>query len=337
MILTSLPKKIELGAQMKSSRLRAFTLVELLVVIAIIGILVGLLLPAVQAAREAARSMQCKNHLKQLGLAVHNYESAIRCLPPGQIRMNFAATPKVRGWSLFVQLLPQFEQTSLYAQWDFADPLANANGGLSARTATIIPVLLCPSDQIPQNPVQSTTRYYAVTSYGGNGGSQTHPPASITGDGVFAASGPSTPTFPVVKLAHIIDGTTNTLLFGERSHLDRNFDTYAAQGWALEPMGQFGWWAPSGGMYGLSDVTLSTLAKINFTVPVPFGATGAASQTTFQSTLDPQRVGAYGSLHTGGANFARCDGSVTFISDSIDMPIFKALGTRAGAEVVGEY
>ncbi len=322
---------------MPSSRRLAFTLIELLVVIAIIGILVGLLLPAVQAAREAARRMQCKNNLKQLGLAVHNYESAIRCLPPGQIRMNFAATPKVRGWSLFVQLLPQFEQSSLYSQWDFADPLANANGGISARTATILPMLLCPSDVIPQNPVQSTTRYYAVSSYGGNGGSQTHPPAAIRGDGVFAASGPASPTFPVVRMADIIDGTTNTLLFGERSHVDRSFDTYAAQGWALEPIGQFGWWAPSGGMYGLSDVTLSTLARINFTIPIPFGSPGAADQATFQNTLDPQRVGAYGSLHSGGANFVLCDGSVTFISENVDMQILRALGTRGGAEVVGEY
>lgn len=316
---------------------RAFTLVELLVVIAIIGILVGLLLPAVQAAREAARSMYCKNNLKQLGLAVHSYESAIRCLPPGQIRMNFAATPRVRGWSLFVQLLPHFEQSSLYSQWDFADPLANANGGTGARTATILPTLLCPSDQIPQNPVQSTTRFYAVTSYGGNGGSQTHPPSAIRGDGVFAASGPTTPTFPIVRLADITDGATNTLLLGERSHLDRNFDTYASQGWALEPIGQFGWWAPSGGMYGLSDVTLSTLARINFTISIPLGATGAANQATFQNTLDPMRVGAFGSLHNGGANFCRGDGSVVSISDSIDLPIFRALGTRAGAEVVSEY
>lgn len=238
---------------------------------------------------------------------------------------------------MFVQLLPQIEQTALHAQWDFVDPLANADGGISARTATVLPTLLCPSDIIPENPVLSSTRYYGVTSYGGNGGSQTHPPALISADGVFAATGTATPTFPSVRFRDILDGLTNTLLFGERSHIDANFDTYAAQGWALEPMGQFGWWAPSGGAYGLSDVTLSTLASINFKVPIPFGAVGAANQLTFETTLDPQRVGAYGSQHAAGANFARCDGAVVFMTESIDMQVLRALGTRHGSEVVSEY
>src|SRR5690348_1670313 len=91
---------------------RGFTLIELLVVIAIIAVLIALLLPAVQQAREAARRTQCRSQLKQIALAAHNYESTFLCFPPGQIRMQFATAPRVRGWSLFVQLLPYFEQTN---------------------------------------------------------------------------------------------------------------------------------------------------------------------------------------------------------------------------------
>ncbi len=183
----------------------------------------------------------------------------------------------------------------------------------------------------------STILYYGVTSYAGNGGSKTHPPDQIAGDGVFASSGSATPTFPLVRLRDITDGTTQTLMLGERNHTDRNYDTYAAQGWALESMGQYGWWAPSGGKYGLSDVTLSTLAPVNYRIPVAFGTIAAADQATFTSTLDPQRVGAYGSQHSGGANLTMCDGSVRFLSENIDLTTFRRLGTRGGGEVVGEF
>jgi len=312
---------------------RAFTLIELLVVIAIIAILVSLLLPAVQQAREAARRVSCRNNLKQLGLAAHNYHSSFECFPPGQIRINFATSPKIRGWSLFVQLLPQFDQIPLYEEWDFADPLANADEG---RTAHVLGTLICPSDVMPQNPVESGTRRYGVSSYGGSGGTQTHPPNMISGDGVFASSGPATPTFPLVRIKDVTDGTTMTLLFGERNHIDKNYDTFAEQGWAIEPMGQWGWWAPSGGRFGLSDVTMGTLAPINFLVPQDH-ATAGIDQTTFEDTWDAQRVTSFGSQHAGGANFALADGSVRFISENISMSVLQSVGTKAGNEVVGEY
>jgi prepilin-type N-terminal cleavage/methylation domain-containing protein/prepilin-type processing-associated H-X9-DG protein len=314
-----------------------FTLIELLVVIAIIAILVALLLPAVQQVREAARRTQCNDQLHQLGLAVHNYEGSMKCLPPGQIRIDFAGMPKVRGWSIFVQLLPHIEQGPLYQSWDFADPLANANGGQNSRTASVLDVLLCPSDVIPENPVVSSTRWYGIASYAGNGGSRTHPPANISGDGLFGPCGPSAPLFPVVRMRDITDGTTSTLMFGERNHVDKNYDTFFPAGWSQEPMGQWGWWAPSGGQFGLSDVTLSTLAPVNYRLPFDFANKGSVDMPTFKDTYESQRAGSHGSQHPGGAQVCMGDGNVRFLGENLSTDVLKRLGTRGGGEVTGSF
>jgi prepilin-type N-terminal cleavage/methylation domain-containing protein/prepilin-type processing-associated H-X9-DG protein len=320
-----------------------FTLIELLVVIAIIAILIALLLPAVQQAREAARRTQCKSQLKQLALAIHNYESTHSCFPPGQIRLSFAAAPRVRGWSMFVQILPYFEQTALYNQWDFANPLANETNG---NTGVILPMLLCPSATIGQNPyVKSSGARYALTSYGGNGGTQSYPPASTSGDGIFAGTGPVITTPPVVqhglvRMRDVTDGTSNTLLLGERSHHDLNFDTFFTAGYSQNPMGGWGYWAPSGGQLGLTDISMSSFGTINYRLPFHFGnkpgsISGAASFDS--STEVVRRLCAFGSQHTGGAQVALVDGSVRFLSENIDTTTFRSLSTRGAGEVVGEF
>ncbi len=148
---------------MRIARRLAFTLIELLAVIAIIAVLIALLLPAVQAAREAARRIQCTNNLKQLALAAHNYESTHRVYPPGQIKLNFATTPKFRGYSLYVNLLPFLDQQPLFDRWNFADPLSNADG-TTANTSVVLAALLCPLDFIPRNRVSTGTRTYAIAS-----------------------------------------------------------------------------------------------------------------------------------------------------------------------------
>jgi prepilin-type N-terminal cleavage/methylation domain-containing protein/prepilin-type processing-associated H-X9-DG protein len=322
---------------------RGFTLIELLVVIAIIAILIALLLPAVQQAREAARRTQCKNSLKQIALAVHNYESTYTCFPPGQIRMQFPTMPRVRGWSMFVQLLPYFDQAPLHNQWDFANPIANETNG---STAVILPILLCPSATITQNPyTKPSGARYALTSYGGNGGTQTHPPSAATGDGVFHGTGPAITTpptvqFGLVRIRDVIDGTTNTLLFGERSHVDANYDTFFAGGYATNPMGGWGYWSPTGGQLGLTDVTMSSFGPINYRLPFNFankpGSIGSAA--AFDASLENiRRLCAFGSQHAGGAHVALCDGSARFISENIDMNTFRALSTRGGGEVGGEF
>lgn len=318
------------------SRRLGFTLIELLVVIAIIGVLIALLLPAVQAAREAARRSQCLNNLKQIGLAAHNYESTHQIFPPGQMRMEFPAQPRFRGVPLFVHMLPFLDQQPLYDRWNFNDPLGNTEG-TTANSATRIGILLCPSDDIPENPIlNGTNRYYALTSYGGNGGSRSHPPAEFTSDGMFHATGPAAPAGArQVRVADVRDGLSNTLMFGERDHFDPNYDTFYQAGWVMGPMGKWGWWAPSGGQFALTDITLSSFAPVNYRIPFRFDnrPSEVSDQTAFAS-FETLRVSAWGSAHPGGANVSLADGSVRFLKETVSPEVLRALGTRAGGEVI---
>jgi prepilin-type N-terminal cleavage/methylation domain-containing protein/prepilin-type processing-associated H-X9-DG protein len=307
---------------------RGFTLIELLVVIAVIAILIGLLLPAVQKVREAAARIQCANNLHQLGLAAHNYHDTNRSFPPGVNQAVYTGAPQYRGYSLFIYLLPYLEQDNLYRSWDFANPLNNTAGGAGARTAVILPTLLCPSDFVPTNPVTSQGRTYAVASYGGNGGRRSFDPASASTDGIFHTTGPG--SLPVanqgvVGIADVKDGTSNTLLFGERSHRDPAYDALSG---ASRKMGEWGWWAASTGRLAAGDVTMSAAVPINYLVRA--GSVGPGS-------LEEQRVCAFGSNHAGGANFTLADGSVRFISQAVPLPVLQALATRASGEVVGDY
>ena len=330
-------------------RRTAFTLVELLVVIAIIGVLVALLLPAVQAAREAARRMQCINHERQLAIAAHQFHDANKTFPPGVYQLKFSAAPQYRGVSLYVKLLPYLEQAGL-AGWDETDPLNNTVGGLSAKTAQKIKVLMCPSDFVQDNPVMSGPILYALTSYGGNGGTRSYDPQQATNDGVFHVIGPGSETSPSgqpIRIPEITDGLSNTILFGERSHTDPVHDALIAQvggggagggggggggsGTAgiasLNKIGVIGWWAPSGGRLAAGDVTLSAAAPLNYRVPQ------GTSAGAFQQTIYNQRLCAFGSNHGSGANFAMGDGSTRFISQSLSQVTLTLLCVRNDGSV----
>jgi prepilin-type N-terminal cleavage/methylation domain-containing protein/prepilin-type processing-associated H-X9-DG protein len=319
----------------------AFTLVELLVVIAIIGSLVALVLPAVAASRHAARRNHCANNLRQLGLAAASYEAAHREFPPGVRQWFFDAAVTYRGIPLFAYMLPHLEEGKVLANWDYEDPINNPSQGPNSKTAAVLTVLICPADELPTNPIVVPGRnwVYALTSYAGNGGARSYFPTQSSADGMFhttgAASEPATNQRPVT-VREVGDGLSNTLLFGERSHLDANYATFNSASWG-DALDQWGWWAASTGRKMIGHVTLSAYAPINYRLPFGYDARGgqdppADSFADFQHYVD-LRLCAYGSEHLGGgANFCFADGSLRYLAADAEHEVLKALSTRDGGE-----
>ena len=327
-------------------RRRAFTLIELLVVIAIIAVLIGLLLPAVQKVRSAAARLKCQNNLKQIALAAHNYHGTVDKLPGG-----LTVNPGGRTSSLFIDLLSFVEQEPIYRQWNFTNAAANYSSG---RAATLVPTYLCPSDIIPLNPIAwGAGGSAAITSYAGNGGTRTQVPGQATMDGLFFMTGTAAvpgPDRPPVRFAEISDGTSNTFMFGERYHSDANWDSWLTAPFqpppspAMRNIGSYGIWAPIG-PDALADVVLSAWVKINSGTPNPYvpppiplpplppPPPTPVAWTTFLPVYEA-RLSAWGSAHSGGANFAFADGSVRFLRDSIPLTTLRAACTRNGGEIV---
>jgi len=347
----------------------AFTLVELLVVIAIIGILIGMLLPAVQQVREAARRVSCTNHIRQIALASHNYESTYESFPPGlyQADMNKlvsagataeTSTPytiRVFGYTVFARLLPYVEQNTISDQMDFtlhADSAKKASmnpvtGALDqdAPSANEIPVYICPSDAREQNVAEYTSPgtgrprgFFGLTSYAGCAGTHTGywADSNAQEDGAMPFVGRyrivlgSQPQLVQerenVDMSEVIDGTSNTFMFGEKYHKDPVFDETVVPTRSRHTIGNTGAWAYFGGGRGGNHVLGSTRMQLNYLLPE-----GAPNSWT---TRD-ERLSAFGSGHPGGANFSFCDGSAQFITENIDMITYQALSTRRGGEVTG--
>jgi prepilin-type processing-associated H-X9-DG protein/prepilin-type N-terminal cleavage/methylation domain-containing protein len=311
----------------------AFTLVELLVVIAIIAVLIALLVPAVQKVREVANRMACLNNLKQLALAAHNYHDARKQFPTGlHMGINMGGGRWAGGTTWMVELLPFIEQGNLQTKWDYNDFRINVGGGMNATTAQIIPIHRCPSDQLNRwvyvdvnhTVIREAWGYYGLGTYCGNAGRRSYPWDQQTRDGIFALDSK-------VRLADVTDGSSNTFLFGERSHRDPEYDRIADVGHssAFFPLADKGNWGsvlaalPGGPMH---NTTLSSAVPINYRVPAD---TPVGDKATIYD-----RLCAFGSGHPGGANFAFADGSVRFLSESTPMDTLKALSTRDGREVV---
>ncbi len=318
-----------------------FTLIELLVVIAIIGMLVAILLPVLSGAREAARRAQCSSQLHQLATAAIGYDTAKERFPPGMDQSAFSTGPVYRGQTLFVYLLPYLDEQVLANQWVMKDPMLNTVGGASARTAHVLPYLFCPSDDVVVAPVVQPRWTYSLTSYGGNGGSCSYPTENATTDGIFHTTGPASQPKPnqhAVRSATVTDGLSQTLLFGERSHRDKNYASFTAIGWG-DPLETWGWWAASGGQKCIANVTMGAQVPLNFRVPITYNAGNDARGANIQAFLPlaDQRLTAWGSEHPGGVNFAFASGAVKFLTDSLPPDILTALSTRNGGETVTDY
>ncbi len=332
----------------RTNKKLGFTLVELLVVIAIIGVLVGLLLPAVQAAREAARRMQCGNNLKQIGLALHNYESGMKRFPPSAV-INFAlpGTANNASWGVHGRILPYLEQGNVYSQvdlttaWDFQLAIDNLK----------IPVYSCPSDAKGNESRAKGVGRPALypTSYGFNFGRWFvfNPSTRQGGEGLFYPNS-------FLRIGACTDGTSNTLIAAEVkawTPYTRNggpasltIPTTVAEAEAnvfsgpdFKDTGHTEW--PDGRVHHTGFTTaMPPNASVRYT-----NSGTAYPQVDFNSWQEG-RNGTGGrpsyamvtsrSYHTGSVNTAFADGSVHRVSDSIDLQVWRALSTRAGGDVV---
>jgi prepilin-type processing-associated H-X9-DG protein/prepilin-type N-terminal cleavage/methylation domain-containing protein len=298
----------------------AFTLIELLVVIAIIGVLVALLLPAVQAAREAGRRIQCVNNLKQIGLALHNYESIHRTLTPGYVS-NFDATGNDLGpgWGWAAMLLPQFEQATVYSATNFTQNI-EVPANLTARLM-VVGNFLCPSDRYAASwpavdrdiltgaAIREICRVAPSNYVGMNGTSEPGP----DGEGVLFRNSR-------VAFRDITDGLSQTLAVGERSHL------LGPATWAGAVTGAL-LYDDDGNNIGTPDLETG-----------PGMILGHAGEGVGPGANRSEPNQFY-SLHAGrGVNFLFADGHVTFLKSTMNYKTYLALSTRSGGEVIsGDY
>jgi prepilin-type N-terminal cleavage/methylation domain-containing protein/prepilin-type processing-associated H-X9-DG protein len=308
-------------------RRSAFTLIELLVVIAIIGVLIGLILPAVQKVREAASRLSCQDNLKQIGLALHHYHDTHRAFPPGYQALDpylDGATDTAPGWGWGAFLLPYLEQDNLYRQINFHQPVQD-----SAATQTLVKIYLCPSDLTPGAafPVPdgfgNTLCLAAPTSYAACVGGDETDTTAATGLGVFFRNS-------AIRMMDITDGTSNTILIGERAWSNANGIWAGAVPGGVIMRGQSNPCQPvvPGAWFPAATLVLAH-CHLNNALTDPDGSAG----------MDD-----FGSRHFGGTNFAFADGSVHFLrsvpgdnpdgSLTADGLVFTALGTRANGEIV---
>jgi prepilin-type N-terminal cleavage/methylation domain-containing protein len=330
---------------MLRNRRLAFTLIELLVVIAIIAILIALLLPAVQQAREAARRTQCKNNMKQIALGVYNYHDTFTVFPVNYSLRNIlgnantgpAIADSARSWCQFI--LPYIDQAPLYNQIDFVGTggswpsVFETNTNNQRIASTVLPAFLCPSDDGNNNgrlggrsDYSPAGTFWGVTNYKACMGSNWNASALFAvanpigrnatstdglnlGNGILCSnqSAQNGPT----RVRDVIDGTSNTFFGGE----------------ALPLYTQWNWW------YNSNASTATCAIPMNYTLKIV--QAGATPLATVQSGW-PTNFG-FNSKHTGGSHFGMLDGSARFVSENVDVTIYRAAGTVSGTEVMGEF
>ena len=344
---------------LRTSLRSAFTLIELLVVIAIIAVLITLLLPAVQQAREAARRTQCKNNMKQLGLALHNYHDVY-----GQFALTvFNANAPGPNWSdaskgsYLVRLLPYIDQAPLFkalnfstsgTAWDCVDPANEAACNFEAQRVAypagqlyrwkLIPGLTCPSEPSADLDGHSTKTNYAMSmgnqampgggtpwgtcsSYPGNNFG-TGAAGHGNAEGGTDISGIISRVNWAAKISQVTDGTSNVILMGE---IRPQCGDHTRNGWLH-----------------FNSIWVATTAPINY--PIECVREGQWSSGTAPAGLNGcnhwqnwQTSQGFKSKHTGGSHFLLCDGTVRFLSENIDYLTYQRLGDRRDGQVVGEF
>ncbi|MEP3478707.1 MAG: DUF1559 domain-containing protein [Fuerstiella sp.] len=312
--------------RVKKSRSRGFTLIELLVVIAIIAILVALLLPAVQQAREAARRTQCKNNLKQIGLALHNYHDVNLTFPPGFVVTPAADDPNDNHWTWNAMILPYIEQGALFNTLAVgtqtpSQALTNNLGALQTpQTAFRCPSATGPDINSNGNrtlqDVDGTAREVALSNYIGANGSSELAPVQPIADGLFYSNSKT-------RIRDVTDGTSNTICVGERASVLRGVNLRAATMFMQN------------GAAGNAD-----------NLGIVYAAGSGRRLINDVSATNTRR--GFSSNHTGGAQFLLTDGSVRFISENIDHnpaptvftdvnSTYERLLSIADGQVVGEF
>jgi prepilin-type N-terminal cleavage/methylation domain-containing protein/prepilin-type processing-associated H-X9-DG protein len=311
-----------------------FTLIELLVVLSVIAILVALLLPAVQAAREAARRIQCVNNLKQIGLALHSYHDALGSLPVTSVR--YQGDPSCIGcgygalYTFRTLILPQLEQGQLYNAINFSYLFSPSGLGdllgvpvNSTVASSTVAVYVCPSDR--DSPPE-------IGAYGAG-----HLPVPIPGSNYVASAGTAIALgntwggfpcsvaaandgamfeFHAVRWNEVLDGLSNTLLIGEYG----SGSSCPREDWFAD-------WAE--GVQRVASI------GINRALPSPYPPSQCVPlQEQNPPQCGPQSDCGFGSYHPSGANFLFCDGSVRFLKSTTDLSVLFAMGTRAGGEVI---
>lgn len=340
----------------KVSVRRGFTLVELLVVIAIIGILVALLLPAVQAAREAARRMQCTNNLKQLALGCHNYHATYDAFPFGRIDPAYGGY----RWSVQAAVLPYIEQGNVYNFINYSDP--NSINDPTVTSAKL-KICICPSDSDrmtnsadPQNAVG-----HGRTNYRGNGGNDTG--WILSGSVINIAASPEQNngvfvTNQLIRLADVLDGTSNTALLseallgdGDQARISVPGDYFQIpysttdptppdrlvlyqQCSQLPPTSSTQQWSYAGRYWYIGNYAVS---RYNHLMPpntksCAMNGPGALNvRMNYKGTATTAS-----SRHSGGVMVALADGSVRFVSNTVNLNVWWALGSRDGGEAISE-
>ncbi len=361
-------------SQRRSASIRsAFTLIELLVVIAIIAVLISLLLPAVQSAREAARRAQCTNNLKQIGLAMHNYESANSCFPPSGESTNFNATPFAStqfvdgGWNALARLLPFLEGNNQFNALNFNVEYNEATGMNFTGALTVVTSFLCPSaTRQPDGGNDGVDPNDPITSLFGKGyGYDDYGPTCYTDIdpfGQIGADGKSYPATPYrnkysradgllhvgkTRIAECTDGLSNTIAIGEDAGRDPRFLSPYTQGYyngqvtlTIPPYEQ----GPAGGLaaarcywrWAEPDTSFGVSGSPNNKYR-PMNELVSFGPTPGQLQTQGNNAGANDELfsfHPGGVNALFGDGSVHFIKESVNVVTLRGLVTLKGGEVL---